>query len=83
MKGMKRIALLGGTMLYTVNMSRLEGFKPVSYTHLDVYKRQVIDSYDDTVQSMDTEKLDAAKEAARSYNEQLSNAVGRDAARCV
>ena len=27
MKGMKRIALLGGTMLYTVNMSRLEGFK--------------------------------------------------------
>ena len=40
----------------------------------------VIDSYDDTVQSMDTEKLDAAKEAARSYNEQLSNAVGRDAA---
>lgn len=40
----------------------------------------VIDSYDDTVQSMDTEKLDAAKEAARSYNEQLSNAVDRDAA---
>lgn len=27
MKGMKRIALLGGTMLYTVNQSRLEGFK--------------------------------------------------------
>ena len=27
LKGMKRIALLGGTMLYTVNMSRLEGFK--------------------------------------------------------
>ncbi len=24
MKGMKRIALLGGTMLYTVNQSRLE-----------------------------------------------------------
>ena len=40
----------------------------------------VIDSYDDTVQSMGTEKLDAAKEAARSYNEQLSNAVDRDAA---
>lgn len=27
LKGMKRIALLGGTMLYTVNQSRLEGFK--------------------------------------------------------
>lgn len=27
MKGMKRIALLGGSMLYTVNQSRLEGFR--------------------------------------------------------
>ncbi len=27
MKGMQRIALLGGSMLYTVNRSRLEGFK--------------------------------------------------------
>ena len=30
-----------------------------------------IQNYDDTVKSMDTEKLDAAKEAARRYNEQL------------
>ena len=28
-----------------------------------------IQNYDETVQSMDTEKLDAAKEAARRYNE--------------
>ena len=27
MKGLKRIALLGGSMLYTVNQSRLEGFR--------------------------------------------------------
>ena len=27
MKGMKHIALLGGSMLYTVNQSRLEGFR--------------------------------------------------------
>ena len=27
MKGMRRIALLGGSMLYTVNQSRLEGYK--------------------------------------------------------
>lgn len=40
----------------------------------------VIESYNDTVQSMDTEKIDAAKEAARRYNEQLSNAIDRDAA---
>ena len=41
---------------------------------------QVIDSYDEAVQSMDVEKLDAAKEAARTYNAQLANAVDRDAA---
>ena len=29
---------------------------------------------------MDTEKLDAAKEAARRYNQQLDSAVERDAA---
>ena len=39
----------------------------------------VIESYNDTVQTMDTEKI-AAKEAARRYNEQLSNAIDRDAA---
>lgn len=27
MKGLRRIALLGGSMLYTVNQSRLEGYK--------------------------------------------------------
>ena len=32
-----------------------------------------IQNYDETVQSMDTEKLDAAKEAARRYNQQLGN----------
>lgn len=39
-----------------------------------------IQNYDETVQSMDTEKLDAAKEAARRYNEQLGSALDRDAA---
>ena len=39
-----------------------------------------IQNYDDTVKSMDTEKLDAAKEAARRYNEQLGSALDRDAA---
>lgn len=39
-----------------------------------------IQNYDETVQSMDTEKLDAAKEAARRYNQQLGNALDRDAA---
>ena len=41
---------------------------------------EAIQNYDDTVKSMDTEKLDAAKEAARRYNQQLDSAVERDAA---
>ena len=39
-----------------------------------------IQNYDETVHSMDTEKLDAAKEAARRYNEQLGSALDRDPA---
>ena len=39
-----------------------------------------IQNYNETVHSMDTEKLDAAKEAARRYNQQLGNALDRDAA---
>lgn len=39
-----------------------------------------IQNYDETVHSMDTEKLDAAKEAARRYNQQLGSALDRDAA---
>ena len=39
-----------------------------------------IQNDDETVHSMDTEKLDAAKEAARRYNEQLGSALDRDAA---
>ena len=39
-----------------------------------------IQNYDETVQSMDTEKLDAAKEATRRYNEQLGSALDCDAA---
>lgn len=39
-----------------------------------------IQNYDDAVKSMDTEKLDAAKEAAHRYNQQLGNALDRDAA---
>lgn len=38
-----------------------------------------IQDYNKNIESMDKEKLDAAKEAAKKYNEQLSSAVVRDA----
>lgn len=40
---------------------------------------QAIQNYNETVKQADKEKLDAAKEAARKYNEQLSSAEVRDA----
>lgn len=39
---------------------------------------QVVESYDDTVEEMDQEEIDAAKEAARKYNEQLQSAIVQD-----
>lgn len=36
---------------------------------------QVVKSYEDEVKNMEAEKIDAAKEAARKYNEQLSNVI--------
>ena len=40
---------------------------------------KAIETYQDTVENLDQEKIDAAKEAARKYNEQLSSAIIRDA----
>lgn len=39
---------------------------------------KIVESYEDTVREMDQEEIDAAKEAARKYNEQLQSAVVRD-----
>lgn len=39
---------------------------------------QVVESYDDAVEEMDKEEIDAAKEAARKYNEQLKSAIVQD-----
>lgn len=39
---------------------------------------QVVESYDDAVEEMDQEEIDAAKEAARKYNEQLQSAIVQD-----
>jgi len=40
-----------------------------------------IQKYQDTVAELEQEKLDAAKEAASKYNEQLSNVLLEDASR--
>lgn len=40
---------------------------------------QAIVNYDDQIETMDKEEIDAAKEAMKQYNEQLGHAVVRDA----
>lgn len=39
---------------------------------------RAIENYQKSVENLDKEKIDAAKEAARKYNEQLSSAIVRD-----
>lgn len=39
---------------------------------------QVVESYDDAVEEMEQEDIDAAREAARKYNEQLQSAIVQD-----
>ena len=39
---------------------------------------QVVKDYETNVEEMDEEKIDAMKEAAKKYNEQLSNVVSVD-----
>ena len=62
----------------------LSGIGVASYPVISMVAQRhastAIQNYDETVHSMDTEKLDAAKEAARRYNEQLGSALDRDAA---
>lgn len=42
---------------------------------------QVVSSYEDEVKNMEAEKIDAAKEAAKKYNEQLSNVISVEEAK--
>lgn len=61
----------------------LSGIGVISYPFIsDAFAQRnasvVIDSYDDTVQDMDQDQIDAAKEAVRQYNHQLESVVERD-----
>lgn len=42
---------------------------------------QVVSNYEDEVKNMEAEKIDAAKEAAKKYNEQLSNVISVEEAK--
>ena len=71
---------LGFAALMIVSGIGVAMYPVVSNAVAQRHASSVIESYNDTVQSMDAEKIDAAKEAARRYNQQLNNAIDRDAA---
>lgn len=71
---------LGFAALMIVSGIGVAMYPVVSNAVAQRHASSVIESYNDTVQSMDAEKIDAAKEAARRYNQQLNNALDRDAA---
>ena len=71
---------LGFAALMIVSGIGVAMYPVVSNAVAQRHASSVIESYNDNVQSMDTEKIDAAKEAARRYNQQLNNAIDRDAA---
>ena len=71
---------LGFAALMIVSGIGVAMYPVVSNAVAQRHASSVIESYNDNVQSMDAEKIDAAKEAARHYNQQLNNAIDRDAA---
>ena len=71
---------LGFAALMIVSGIGVAMYPAVSNAVAQRHASSVIESYNDNVQSMDAEKIDAAKEATRRYNQQLNNALDRDAA---
>lgn len=71
---------LGFAALMIVSGIGVAMYPVVSNAVAQRHASSVIESYNDTVQSMDAEKIDAAKEATRRCNQQLNNAIDRDAA---
>ena len=66
---------LGFAALMIVSGIGVAMYPAVSNAVAQRHASSVIESYNDNVQSMDAEKIDAAKEAARRYNQQLNNAL--------
>lgn len=58
----------------------LASYPIVSNIIAQKHASQAISSYDDEIQEMDQEKIDATKEAMKQFNEQLGHAVINDAA---
>lgn len=76
---MKKITRIFSVILIFAGLC-LAAYPIVSNILAEKNASKAIVSYDDEVENMEQEKIDATKEAMKQYNEQLGHAVIRDAA---
>lgn len=74
---MKKIKIVFAVVMFLSGIS-IAAYPYISNLIAEHNSSVAIQNFNDTVENMDQEKIDAAKEAARKYNEQLSSAIVRD-----
>lgn len=74
---MKRLKTIFAILMFATGVG-IAAYPIVSNMLYERNATQVVESYDDAVEEMEQEEIDAAKEAARKYNEQLQSAIVQD-----
>lgn len=74
---MKKLKTIFAILMFATGVG-IAAYPIVSNMLYERNATQVVESYDDAVEEMDQEEIDAAKEAARKYNEQLKSAIVQD-----
>ncbi len=74
---MKKLKLIFAILMFVTGLG-IAGYPIISNLLYERNATRVVENYDDTVEEMDQEEIDAAKEAAKNYNEQLQSAIVRD-----
>ena len=74
---MKRIRVIFCVIIFMTGLG-IASYPFISNMVAQQHASQVVKDYETNVEEMDEEKIDAMKEAAKKYNEQLSNVVSVD-----
>lgn len=74
---MKRIRVIFCVIIFITGLG-IASYPFISNMVAQLHASQVVKDYETNVEEMDEEKIDAMKEAAKKYNEQLSNVVSVD-----
>lgn len=74
---MKKIRVIFCVIIFITGLG-IASYPFISNMVAQRHASQVVKDYETNVEEMDEEKIDAMKEAAKKYNEQLSNVVSVD-----